>query len=237
MPETPSINYHNIIEACAEPGCPLCRLSEKSVDAYLRALMYELVTDPDARDQIRETLGFCNAHAHHLLTLTGSALGIGIIYRDVVNTVVRQLEAVKYAPPRSPLFSRGESGAASVQALLPRQACAVCGQQAKMDALALRALVEGSGDEALQAALRHSAGLCLPHLRQALQAAHRPAAFEALTAISRECYSALRAELDEFIRKNDYRFQHEAMGAEGSSWKRAVFAMAGRPGLRDKPNK
>ena len=234
MSETQSINYHNVIEACAEPGCPLCRLSEKSVDAYLRALLYELVNDPEARDQIRDTLGFCNAHAHHLLTLTGSALSIGIIYRDVVNAAIRQLEALSEPSPRLPSFRRAGSAQAALQALSPRKPCAACEQQARMDALTLQALVAGLDDPALQAALRQCAGLCLPHLRRALSAARQPDDFKALANISRDTYAALRAELDEFIRKNDYRFQHEAMGAEGSSWKRAVHAMAGAPGLIEK---
>ena len=234
MSETPSIDYHNVIEACAEPGCPLCRLSEKSVDAYLRALLYELVNDPEARDQIRDTLGFCNVHAHHLLTQTGSALSIGIIYRDVVNATIRQIEALSEPSPHLLSFRRAASGEAALQALSPRKPCAACEQQAKMEALTLQALVAGLGDPALQAALRQGAGLCLPHLRRALGAARQPADFKALATISRDLYAALRTELDEFIRKNDYRFQHEAMGAEGNSWKRAVYAMAGTPGLIQK---
>jgi hypothetical protein len=38
----------------------------------------------------------------------------------------------------------------------------------------------------------------------------------------------LRAELGEFIRKNDYRFIHEGFGTERDSWRRAVAMGAGR---------
>ena len=239
MAEIPSVSYHNIIQASSEAGCPLCRLSEKSVTAYLGALMYELVNDPEARDQIRETLGFCNPHAHYLLTLKGSALGTGIIYRDVVNTILKQLEGARYTQPRGASLHRlpealdpqrpALGSEAAVRALSPRAPCPVCVQQEKMEALAVSALLAGLEDEKLRAALRGSAGLCLPHLRRALQAVRSQAAFEALVSLTRDRYAALRAELDEFIRKNDYRFQHEGMGAEGDSWKRAVDAMTGRP--------
>jgi hypothetical protein len=236
--ETPSVSYHNIIQASSEPGCPLCRLAEKSVSAYLGALMYELVNDPEARDQIRETLGFCQAHAHHLAATTGSALGTGIIYRDVVNTVFKQLEAARYTPPRGvPLHRLPEAldrqrpaaaSEAAVKALSPRAPCPVCVQEEKMEVLAIAALMAGLEDEKLRAALGGSAGLCLPHLRRALQAVRSQTAFDTLVDLARGCYAALRAELDEFIRKNDYRFQHEGMGAEGDSWKRAVDLMTGR---------
>lgn len=241
MPETPSFSYHNVIQACAEPGCPLCKLSEKSVTLYLSALIYELVNDPDSRDRIRESLGFCNPHAHHLLTMTGSALGTGIIYRDLVNTVLKQLEGGDFSPPRMvPLhrvaeaLNRRRPAAATeavVQALAPQTPCPVCVQQEKMDVITLTSMVDGLDDEALRVALRASSGLCLPHLRRALQAVRSPAAFEALLELARGHYTRLRAELDEFIRKNDYRFQHEGMGAEGDSWKRAVWQMVGRPGM------
>ncbi len=243
MAEAQTESYHNIVQACAEPGCPLCRLSEKTVTAYLGALMYELVNDPESRDQLPETLGFCNPHAHHLLTFTGSALGIGIIFRDVVNLCCQRLEAAAYTPPKgAPVrrvqeaLDRRQPAAASeaaVRALSPHQPCPVCVQQDKMETLALTALADGLRDEKLQTALRGSAGLCLPHLRRALAAVRSREAFEALVAITREHYGQLRAELDEFIRKNDYRFQHEGMGAEGDSWKRAVSQMTGVRGLRD----
>ncbi len=242
MAEIPSVSYHNIIQASSEPGCPLCRLSEKSVTAYLGALMYELVNDPESRDQIRETLGFCNPHAHHLLAMTGSALGTGIIFRDVVNTILKQLEGARYTLPRGvPLHRLPEAldpqrpaaaSEAAVRSLSPRAPCPVCVQQEKMEVLAISALLAGLDDEELRTALQSSAGLCLPHLRRALQAVRSQAAFEALVGIARDRYAALRAELDEFIRKNDYRFQHEGMGAEGDSWKRAVLSMTGRPGSR-----
>jgi hypothetical protein len=240
--ETPSVSYHNIIQASSEAGCPLCRLSEKSVSAYLGALIYELVNDPESRDQIPETLGFCNPHAHHLLSLTGSALGTGIIYRDVVNAVLKQLEGARYTPPRGVPFHRlrealdsqrpAAASEAVVRALSPRAPCPVCVQQEKMEALAVSALIEGLKDEKLRAALSGSAGLCLPHLRRALQTVRSQAACDTLVSLARDCYGALRTELDEFIRKNDYRFQQEGMGAEGDSWKRAVSLMTGRLGGR-----
>ncbi len=79
----------------------------------------------------------------------------------------------------------------------------------------------------MRAALIRGGGLCLPHLRLALQASGPAAGYQALLAAQREAWSALMAELDEFIRKNDYRFQHEPMGDERDSWLRALDALLG----------
>jgi hypothetical protein len=44
-------------------------------------------------------------------------------------------------------------------------------------------------------------------------------------------WESLIAELSEFVRKNDYRFQHEPVGREGSAWLRAVDAVSGQTDL------
>ncbi|MBN1920116.1 MAG: hypothetical protein JW892_02630, partial [Anaerolineae bacterium] len=77
------------------------------------------------------------------------------------------------------------------------------------------------------AALIQGGGLCLPHLRLTLQASGPAAGYRALLTAQREAWSALMAELDEFIRKNDYRFQHEPMGDERDAWLRALDALVG----------
>ncbi len=88
-------------------------------------------------------------------------------------------------------------------------------------------LLRDVGAEEVRAALIRGGGLCLPHLRLALQASGPAAGYRALLAAQREAWSALMAELDEFIRKNDYRFQHEPMGDERDAWLRALDALVG----------
>ena len=47
------------------------------------------------------------------------------------------------------------------------------------------------------------------------------------SSIHRKKLEGLREELTEFIRKNDYRFKDEVMGAEGDSWRRAIVRLIG----------
>ena len=63
-------------------------------------------------------------------------------------------------------------------------------------AYALEALARQ--DEMLQNALRASAGLCLVHLRRALELARDEAAFDFLVALSRDKLQAFIADLSEF---------------------------------------
>jgi len=88
-----SATAFNLIEACREPGCPVCRLEQRSVQRYLENQFYENVNNPDFRDHLRRSLGFCKEHAWlaanaHL----GDALGFALIYRDVIRNTMERLD-------------------------------------------------------------------------------------------------------------------------------------------------
>ena len=61
--------------------------------------------------------------------------------------------------------------------------------------------------------------------------APHPRSVPALLAAHEAGWTALAAELEEFARKNDYRFAAEAVGEEGSSWRRVLDVFVGRPGV------
>ena len=83
--------------------------------------------------------------------------------------------------------------------------------------------------EEMRNALQASEGLCLPHLRLALEKLKSidVSAVEALLSIHREKLAGLRTELAEFIRKNDYQAIQEGFGAEGDAWLRAIAMIVG----------
>jgi len=219
---------HDLIEACAQAGCPVCRLTEAAVSRYLDALLYELVNDIEMRDRLRRSFGCCNAHAHQLLKMVGASLGIGILYRDLVNTALNQLEQVKFTSARG-LRLRAVQETPAI--LTPQDGCPACAYHAEKEKRLLTIMLDSLNDERVRTALQASAGLCLPHLRRAFQLARDEATFEILVALTRDRLTALRAELDEFIRKNDYRFRDEGFGPEGDSWRRAIAQIVGREGM------
>jgi uncharacterized protein DUF6062 len=238
-------SYFDLLEACAKPGCPQCRLSEKWVNSYLDAIMYESVNDPGTREQLHRSLGYCNEHAWRLPdTSGGAALGIAIIYRDLAGRILSALEKARFVPANrlslrqaQELLDR-EKPTVAMQALVrglqPHEECPACAHRDRMETIALTAMLNAlaQGDERMQAALISSAGLCLPHLRRAFELARDEAAFDKLLAIGMEQVAALAAELDEFIRKSDYRFNKDGFGPEGAGWRRALAWMVGAKGVR-----
>jgi hypothetical protein len=239
-PSEKAFSHFDIIDACAQPGCPLCRLSDAVVQRYLDAILYEAVNDPPTRAVLTRSQGYCNDHAWRLTQATGgAALGVALIYRGLLTDIGAALDGARYDQRRS-LFKPDRDSPRRVAAGLPPRSlqaelgCPACAQRDQMEALAARALVEALArrDALMQAALAASAGLCLVHLRAALALAPNTAAFDFLRDDARQHLARLAAELSEYIRKNDYRFAGEPIGAEGDSWQRALAALVGTRGLR-----
>jgi hypothetical protein len=240
-----TFSYFDLLEVCTEPGCPFCRLADATVGRYLTSILYESVTDPEARSQLRRSLGFCNEHAWRLPDAgTGVALGIAIIYRDLMGTVLNELVGARFKrqtrvslPAVQEALEREKpttTTQAVVQRLQPQQGCPACAHRDKIETSALITLMDALAkqDERMQAALQASDGLCLPHLRRAFELARNETAFEALLAVTKEKLVKLQHELDEFIRKHDYRFQHEGFDTEGDSWQRAIGWAVGTRAVR-----
>ncbi len=222
-----------LIEACGRPGCPVCTLTAREMDHYFDHMLYMRVTEVELRTEIRAAQGFCNRHAHMLIRLGGS-LGVAIIYQDVLTNLLRALNGAQWQG--GGLLRRGNGASDLTGKLEPKHECVACVHQGETERAYTRALVKVLGDEGpaepeLGAAFAKSDGLCWRHLRMALDAVRKEETFAALVAAQQAAWERLGAELAEFIRKNDYRFQHEKMGPEGDSWQRVVRQVAGEPGL------
>lgn len=208
--------YLDLLDACAETGCPVCRLSLKSMRRYMDSIMYECVNDPGVRAELRAARGYCNVHAWWLAEGHGHALGVAILQRDVVNVVLGLLEA---APAGRHARQRAQD---LLKRLRPTAECPACAHRGAMEDLALKTLLEHVGDEPLTEALTRCGGVCLPHFARAVELAQANDALAHLVDLQRRTLSALRAELDELIRKHDYRYIDEGFGQEGDSWRRAI---------------
>jgi hypothetical protein len=229
--------FYDLRDALAEPGCPVCHLRARGVDRYLDSLLYESINDPGVRHDIREARGFCHRHAWQLVRPSAS-LGAAILHHDVIETVLEVLEEARFQAP--PLLSLqrlqeslaprapGPATADLAKQLEPQQPCPACRMEERREVACLNTLVGNlTGEEGLLDAFRSSAGLCLPHFRQALALTHKREVFEALVEAQCAIWQRLEADLGEFIRKTDYRFQDEPYGQERDAWLRGIAAVSG----------
>jgi hypothetical protein len=221
--------YFELLEAQAKPGCSICRLVYRATDRYLDSLLYEAVLDPDVRAKLKTSQGFCRAHVAMLRRKPGRALGVALIYRDIIRELT---DGLKVEPPRS-LLGR-------VRNLLPRRRpspllatgrCPACLIAQRHEDSYLELLLAHLNDPQLYEAYAQGDGLCLAHLLSAQERATHPETLTRLQQPQIERYTIMLHELDEFIRKRDHRFRHEPMGPEGDVWLRAMNAIAGGAGL------
>ena len=204
-------------DALAGQGCAVCHLSLRSVARLLQAVAYEQVNDLDLRKALREAGGFCNSHAHQWLREAHNVLGTALIYRDVLNAALRELGA-----PR-PSRLRNLLGASTTTA-----ACPACAAQidAERRYIAVRSEVVAAEPELLA----ESDGLCRRHALMAVRAGGSAGMVVADRTV--EVIQQLIADLDEVIRKEDYRFRHEPRTPdERSAPARAISWAAGMDGL------
>jgi hypothetical protein len=233
-----TMSFYDLGDALALSGCPVCRLIAKATERYLDSLLWENVNDPGMRKGVRRARGFCNRHAWELASHDAASLGVVILTRDVLQSVLEVMENAQFqAPPVLSLrrtqetLSPDQPAAATadlVSKLAPREPCPACAEADKMESIYLNALVENLlGEGGLLDDYRASDGLCLPHFRRALTRVRDEEVFDALMDAQQAIWERLVGHLSEVIRKSDYRFKDEPRGAESGAWLRAINAVSG----------
>lgn len=230
-------NLPALIEACAQAGCPLCRLAQGATERFLDNLFYEMVNDAGMRNQLRNSLGFCKTHTRLLLdTSLRDPLGLSIVYLDVLNKILSTLPQPDQPGRAAGLLDRllrrlpketTELSKDALQAMTPRGPCPACHYRDQYTRSMLESLTILLETPNLSQALEASDGLCLPHLRLALEKSASMGGFAKLILIHHNKLQKLRDELAEFIRKSDYRFMGEGFGAEGNAYQRAMEMLVG----------
>jgi hypothetical protein len=237
----------DLLEAMGKRACPICvlveRIERKAVDLFL----YDQVNDISRRDALRASRGLCLEHTA-MLAEGRSALGVAIVSRDVLRAMTAELENYRgergegenespsqlqpsalsaTSAVKSFLSSAlGKGGAQLATRVGPQAGCPMCAERPRVEAPLIGGLLRNFGDAAFAAAFEASGGLCRVHLASTLRAADAATA-RALTARQAAAWRRLEAELDEFIRKHDYRFQGEAIDAERDVWRRALRLTSG----------
>ena len=226
-PAARSQSHTRLAEACARPGCPVCRcLSDDSL-RQLRALLYEHVTDPGIRGSLRRSRGFCAWHASLVGELSDSGFGSAIIAADVLGAEIARVERALARPRRAGRLGRLLRPDRPSRA--PRAMCRVCEGVRAAERRHLDALLEMSSDARLGDAFDRSDGLCAPHVERLLETASDRRAVEdvARRAIAR--WRAILRGVTSFVDKHDHRNRERITDAEARSWRLALELLAGAP--------
>jgi len=225
-------DYDRLIQACAQEGCILCRLTQESTQRYLDTWKYELFTDIGIREELRRSQGFCNTHTWQLVDM-GATIQLAQAYRDILSDTAEQLEgngSIASAPTHKGLLHRwrDQFEMRSAEQHVP---CPACHYKQQALLRLIPSLRQAVLDSSFYERLSASDGLCLDHFRLACQLKLPGTPAEDWLGLLRSaqlaCLKRLDSQLGELIRKHDYRFKDEARGSEMLSWKRAAGLVAG----------
>ena len=189
--------YHELLEALNERGCPICRLAEESVEDAISAILHEQVNDAAFREQFLASGGFCRHHAWRVV-LQHDILGTAILYRALLSDGGRHRRIGVH--------------------------CRLCLLYESGEGSAIDILEQGLDEATFAEKFARSDGLCDPHFEMALRQLGDKGQLRQLQGEARR---RLLHQLDELTRKQDYRFMCEPDRGEGDSWLRAVNAAVG----------
>ncbi len=230
-----SRSYFKLVEALKESECPICRLVLEDSRAYLDHLLYESVLDVPIRMMLRESFGFCSWHARQIASLPpicSPSEGFAIFASDLL----RKLDYVGRA-----IIEQGgrhwkwkswfRKNRGRLLALLKQRACPVCDHVKQFETYHLNDLMDAIGDEEILSAYKTSQGICLPHLLILEEVYSSHANFSLFFEAQLAKTNALRDTLEEFIRKQDFRFRDQITPEEAKSPKTAMEFLVGMPGI------
>jgi hypothetical protein len=132
-----------VLETLGGEGCPVCRTSEHAVRRWFFAYENDTRVDPDMRDRLERSVGFCAPHTRHLLDMGASVSWLARwVFADVARAGGRALTAERPAVVG---------------------ACPACEASARATSDALATLAVGLADPEARQLLEAGDGLCLSH--------------------------------------------------------------------------
>jgi hypothetical protein len=199
-------------------------------------------TDIEHRRRLSQSQGFCLLHTWQLAQRHYTSQ-LAFVYRDVLADVFDGLDRdYKKLPPGDERESRQAATwkvwwrkwRSRMRAGPAHELCPICRIRLEAEARYVAILLQQLRSEEMRALLVQSTGLCLIHFKQARKLVEviDPIGLHRLLECQRRCIQRILSEVEEMLRKDDYRFRKEPRGNEMTSWRRAAKLCAGNPGVR-----
>lgn len=222
-------------------GCPMCAVILEHMQLIMDSWQYEGFTDVEHRHEVIRTQGFCPLHTWQLTQLHTS-FQLALIYREVLTGVLETLERKRTAATASPKTVRTFLERLRAQRRLSSpvntrplfEQCYFCQARDRIEQRLIDTLIALLHFQEARASMSQSTGLCLLHFTQTRSQAEArdPEGLSHLLDCQSTCMRRVLGEVEELVRKHDYRFKDEPRGDEMTSWRRAAELCAGHPGVR-----
>ena len=241
-----ALAINHLVASMKKTGCPICRLYRESSERAIDSFLWENVNDPQVRQGIIASYGFCQDHTRLMvareLFSSSVALGTNIIYEHLGRLVAGELKTLRPVGSGRPAsewrvrvrawlkrFGLQKLAAGPLQ---PRGLCPVCdaGSNAALNSLHVLCEEVDKASPDVVSAYQASDGICLDHLRTAveLHSSRFPAALRFLLDDTVQRLTSQSAHMKEYIRKNNWSYRDEkASEAEDTAWRKTLTFFTG----------
>lgn len=209
--------YHALLECMGNDACPICAQTEKNLRGTMRSVLYESMTDVEIRDTIKNARGFCRHHSNLFLE-EGDALNHAIVYGDALRSALQDVVSGEYKYYEN------------------RESCYFCDMAKEAENTYIKTCWEAFHEGEFFSAYEKGGLLCMVHLHAMEKASEREKNGEAfylkLAQTTIDKYQVMIRQLDEIIRKSDYRNLGEKWtDGEKTAWRRAVNVIHDKVGI------
>lgn len=213
-------------DALAHAGCPVCWEMDRSTRRYLRGLLREDKGAEGVWERLRQNWGLCHPHTRRLLAEEAETIpgfSTATLYRSLIDALLSRARGGGSGSHR--LARR------AFRALLrPEGGCFACEQLGDYERAVIGGLVEtltAGEPPTIRETYVQGDGLCLPHLRIALDRAGNSATADLLRERFQSRLESLAAELEAFVEAHTPNGS-EREKSDSDVWLRAVEQFAGR---------
>ena len=220
----------------AREGCPLCLVTREAMERVMDTWQYEGFSDVEQRQALVRARGFCPRHTWQLAQLPTS-FQLALLYRETLPEILadmqRHLQQIQgHQRTRSGFFRRvfgkqrrRQPGRKNGEPLFLN--CPLCQRQAEIEQRLASAWLTMLSVEDLRSRMSQANGLCLPHFTRVSVEASNNTQRAVLLECQATCVQRTLDEIEELVRKHDYRFLQEPRGEEMTSWRRAAQLFVG----------
>jgi hypothetical protein len=231
-------------QACKREGCPICLVTLERMERVMDFWQYEWASEMENRQVLIHSKGFCSRHTWQMTQLTSlpTPFALAMVYRSILPDLLEDVER-DLAQARAgrvagrerfwrKLWKRRRKRSERADEVAFFRNCPFCQRQVEIEQSLIQELLTMLASEEFRATLGTATGFCLPHFTQALHEAESDAQRIVLLECQSACLQHTMGELEELVRKHDYRFLQEPRGEEMTSWRRAAELLVGNRGVR-----
>lgn len=230
MEQIYTIPINEAFEKSAEDphaGCPFCAIRKSFEENELSLILGASMMEPDVRTRTND-LGFCGRH-FKMMYDAGKRLPLALILQSHLDQVSKNLQGKRFVPTGI----TAKNTTTKLESLT--ESCYICDRLDRNFSLVIdNAVYLFSTDPEFRTKCANQHKFCFPHYAMFLKAAKANLKgnefsefYKYMSAIQNNYIEELKANIDFFVKKFDYRYEDEPWGDAKDAVERAIEALEG----------